>query len=494
VEYDVVFVHPPASTDKILHFNFFKRKDRDTTSEFSIIPMGLFSMASCLEDLGYSTKIIDLALEKAMQPQKSNKELINAMLGRIDSQIFAIDLHWFVHSAGAIEIAKLLKEKTDAKVILGGFTATFFAEEILRKYDFIDYIVLGEGEPVLPKLISSCLRSSEMRSKKGVAFRKGSLIVRGEYSYVKDLNKLNCTRLDLMDKWMYYLKSGPSGYRHTYKPSFWLPIGRGCSKNCIWCGGSREGYYVVTGRPELAYREPERVAEDITILSSKYNVKIIKLSHDPELFGKKYWQKLCKEVRDRGVDIGLYWESFSLPSMGFVREALKTFNVIHTAVTLDSINDEVRFREGRTYTNREFYKFMDRIRDLEVFVDIYFLIGLPGDSEEDVLKIPEFAKRILSKYKNAWIAPPFPYTIDPHAPMALRPKDYCIKKIFKSFDDYIKAAKSLKWKDWIGHETRELSRDRIAKLTLKVYKDIINMYNLYFTDRMKRRLLIEHDL
>ncbi len=48
----------------------------------------------------------------------------------------------------------LKKLKPDAKIILGGPEVSFDAEELLDKHQFIDYIICGEGEKAMYKLIS----------------------------------------------------------------------------------------------------------------------------------------------------------------------------------------------------------------------------------------------------------------------------------------------------------------------------------------------------
>lgn len=44
-------------------------------------------------------------------------------------------------------MAKIVKEKCPQTFItLGGFTASYFAQEIMENYPFIDSIIKGEGE------------------------------------------------------------------------------------------------------------------------------------------------------------------------------------------------------------------------------------------------------------------------------------------------------------------------------------------------------------
>jgi len=95
------------------------------------------------------------------------------LTGQIDAKVYGIDLHWLVHSHGALELAKLVKELTGRPVILGGLAATYYWREVLEN-PFVDVVVLGDAvEPVLYQLLQKLEkgRLEELEEIPNVAYR-----------------------------------------------------------------------------------------------------------------------------------------------------------------------------------------------------------------------------------------------------------------------------------------------------------------------------------
>jgi radical SAM superfamily enzyme YgiQ (UPF0313 family) len=479
---DVALVHPPVDTQPL-------SSAEGQTSEYPLMPMGLFSMADYLERSGFSVRVVNLALERLLNPGAGLRQL----LAGLEAEVVGVSLHWFVHSYGAVEVARFVKSLLpDSKVVLGGFTASFFAREIVERYSFIDAVVVGEGEEALLEIASG----APLEKVKGVVYREGRKVLWSGYREpARDLEKYRFTNLKVFDRWNLYLRCSPSGYAPTRRPSFWVAVARSCPMNCAYCGGSREGYMAAMGRAEPALRRPERVAEDVEALAAEYGVKIVKLSHDPLIWGESYYSRLMEEIAKRGLDLRAYWDLTFLPSEELARKALRAFEGgLCWGLSVETVNDEVRARIGRPYTLGDIERFLPVAERVGALLDGYFLVGLPGDTRVDVEKGIEYALETMRRYKNVYFVPPFPYTIDPHAPMALRPKDYGVKVLCGSFECYRRLAKSRKWADWVLHETAQLSRREIAELTERFYKTLVEAYRRgEFAENVALRYSFEHE-
>ena len=94
------------------------------------------------------------------------------LIRQIDAKVYGIDLHWLVHSHGALELAKLVKELTGRPVILGGFTATYYWREVLEN-PFVDVVVLGDAVELLYQLLQKLEkgRLEELEEIPNVAYR-----------------------------------------------------------------------------------------------------------------------------------------------------------------------------------------------------------------------------------------------------------------------------------------------------------------------------------
>jgi len=143
--FDVIFIHPP----RVLNPDHSKRA-KTVRSVYLFIPMGVFAIADKLEREGFGVKIVNYPLERYLNPNWSLKDYLRT----IDFKICGIDLHWIHNAHGAIKIARIVKEvKPNVRVVLGGFSESYFHTQILKYYRSIDGIIRGEGEIPLLKYI-----------------------------------------------------------------------------------------------------------------------------------------------------------------------------------------------------------------------------------------------------------------------------------------------------------------------------------------------------
>lgn len=121
VKVDFLFLHPTTHV----------RKPPSPTGAdnlaYAVMPVGTIALADLLDREGYETRIIHTGVEQTRDRNFS----VESLLKKYDASVVGIDLHWYVHSYDAIRIAESVKQSSNAFVVLGWFTASFFAEEIL---------------------------------------------------------------------------------------------------------------------------------------------------------------------------------------------------------------------------------------------------------------------------------------------------------------------------------------------------------------------------
>lgn len=446
---DAVIIHPPSTF-------------APGANPFALAPVGVFSLAARAIAEGFDVEIVNVPLESAL----SGKRYAD-VLKEVEAEVYAVSLHWFVHADGALSTVKLLKTlNPSARIIVGGMTATLFAREVAASG--VDAVVLGEGEEAFLKYLNYALRGAKPEDWSGLYVKVGGRWVDGGLSRPPSVEELKYAGgLRAMRHAGEYLRVGIQGPLASQQPHFWVALARGCLFDCIYCGGSREGYKLATGRWRLASRRPALVASELEELASM-GVRIARLTHDPQIMGDKWWKSFLREVRERGLDLKVYWESFRLPAKLLLEEASKVFAALDIAVSPETASEEVRFRAKRYFTNAALERVLEVAEGAGALVELFFLLGLPGESERSALDLPRFAAKLVEGKRRAAIYPLIPYTIDPNSPMALHPNEHGVKVLFKKLSDYARAARGTKTVDFIGHETRELSRKRIAELIDRV--------------------------
>ena len=141
--YDLVFLHAPSVYD------FRERATLwgpisdlvPSTPVFDMYPIGFATLMAHLQQAGFRVRIANLAARMVRAARFRPEKLIAA----VETRAFGIDLHWLPHAHGALEVAKLAKTlHPDVPVIFGGYSATYFHEELVR-YPFVDYVLRGDS-------------------------------------------------------------------------------------------------------------------------------------------------------------------------------------------------------------------------------------------------------------------------------------------------------------------------------------------------------------
>lgn len=483
--YDIILIHPPAIYDfreKLIFPGPIAYTVRESTSQFIIPPIGMFSIAEYMERNGFKVLIDNLG-DRMIHDELFNVE--RHIKGR-EAKIYAIGLHWAIHSQGAIEIARLCKKlHPNSLIVLGGMTATVFHLEILKKFDFIDAIVRGEGEVPLLNLINTFEKYGEIRPVPNLSIRDDGRIIVGDPKRLNiDINQLEFTRLDLIEpKGSFFSKDMP--------PHFSIPICRGCLYNCISCGGSSYSYRAYFNRERPSFRDPDKIVEDLEKLYEQ-GIKMVFLFQDPRMGGKRYYEQLIKRIRTAHIPfIHLSFELFEPATDNYIRYISKLGVPVTLTISPESGVDSVRMAHGRNYSNNELLRTIKVCQKYKeaIHLIVFFMLGLADETEgtiNDMLKLWEKICKMSRKVDNVNFAFGPMILLDPGSLAFDYPKRYGYKLIFKKFEDYLNGLNNPSWHQWISYETRFLDRKKIANLTIKLIEHSINLrekYGLY--DRIK---------
>lgn len=444
----VLYIHPAKQG---LDF----RPDTDFGRPYGLMPVGLPALINELRRHGIAVAGISHALEMQLDPSFDLKRWLRRYPG---AKVVLIDLHWYEHCYGAMEVARAVKAVLPhAWTVLGGLTATGFGREILQDFPAVDFIVRGDAEKPLLALLqlllntpSSHIQADALAHIPNLTFRSEQGVVESPLGYTADtadLDRLDFVHLDFLQHHREYLvheyivadlsMARTALEKNPYRGR-WLLTARGCKYHCSYCGGSKESHKLLAGRQGIVIRSPEKVVEDLGMLQAM-GVHQASMSYDLAELGESYWQTFFAEMRRQGIRIGLYNEFFQLPSPAFIADLARTADMMHSCVAISALSgtERVRRLNGKHYSNAQLFEILDVLSRYQFYIFVYFSLNLPGETTESFQNTLQLAQDIYQFYpKQRLKMLNTVHTIDPLSPMNMYADKYGIVATMKTFRDF----------------------------------------------------------
>jgi radical SAM superfamily enzyme YgiQ (UPF0313 family) len=444
----VLYIHPAKQG-----IDF--RRDANMGRPYGLIPVGVAGLVNVLRENGIPVQGVNYTLERQLDPNFKLRSWLGARRG---AQVILIDLHWYEHSYGAINIAQLCKQVMPwAWTVLGGLTASGFSREILENFREVDFIIRGDAEKPLLALVQRLLHDGgssttqqELDDIPNLSYRNGGSIVENLLTYTatpSDLDSFNFVDIDFMDHYQEY-------YVHEYivrdleksldalktKPFWgrWLTSARGCRYHCSYCGGGKDSHKRLAGRMGMVTRSPEKLVADLVNLAEAGVIQA-SMSYDIAELGEDYWREFFSRLRSSGIKISIYNEFFQNPEPAFLEEFARSVEMCHSSVVLSPLsgNERVRRLNGKHYSNIALFDTLEYLSRFNFHVLVYFSLNLPGETQETFKETLDLAREIYEFY------PPdllrllnTTHTIDPFSPMNLFPDKFGIESSMTSFMDF----------------------------------------------------------
>lgn len=363
-------------------------KKTELPPEYGWINHGLCSLSASAKKENHTVDLIDLRDLSGWDELK--KKIFSAKPDVIGITIMSVDLDPALKSA---EIIKSVDK--NIKIVVGGPHPSIMPQEIAAS-EFIDHIIVGEGEISFIKLLE------DIKNK-----RPAPKIIKGAQP---DLDKI-----PFADRMLFRIKESPIE-RYLGTPFVTIIAGRGCTYNCSFCQPAERNIF---GK-NVRRRSVQNIIEELKFLRDKYNFQSF-MFHDDCLTEDKDWiSKFCSAYINNKFKRPFVCQSRAdiiVRNKDMVR-LMKKAGLSMFLIGFESGNQRVLnfLRKGTTCEKNLLAAKICKKYGIRIWAN--YMLGIPTETNQEVMD----TVRMIHKIKPYRPSPAF-YTPHPGSDLY----DYCIK-------------------------------------------------------------------
>lgn len=304
---------------------------------------------------------------------------------RLDHTLGKIrDLEMDINNADVVGVGACTSEVPDALSILkqskkmgkitlmGGLYPTFNSDEILNT-GYVDYVIRGEGEVALSKLLKSLEGKISLNEVNGISFKKdGHIVDNPDQELIRNLDELPMPAYDLVPMQDYAKFTSAQVYS-----------ARGCPMTCKFCTLNE------MWRFEHRKRSPQNVIKELEMLKN-FGFNRVNFKDESLTIDRKRSMELFKEIEKANLGISYKAKSRINQIDGELlsQMARAGLDTIHTGVESVSQNSLRSMGKGvdADYIRRAF----DVVLSNGININPVYLFSWAGESKEDLMRNAQF--------------------------------------------------------------------------------------------------------
>jgi magnesium-protoporphyrin IX monomethyl ester (oxidative) cyclase len=335
---------------------------------------GLEYIAASMKDLVGKVTLLDLRYEPAYRDLDTLNKFI-----RDEVDLLCISIQW--HS-GFEEVCDLIAQLPDEVcTVVGGYKATQEVECLFDRCPNVDMVVRGEGEEIIKQIVTGV----PCKDIRGLSYRENGRVVHNQIHPLPDV-----WRIPFPDR---------SLRRHDYRAvAYGVPVSghtfdavlttRGCPFKCKFCTfslnplGQKRSY---TERPvESVIEELKTVTADVVLFSD-----------DNFFTNPRRSEQLCEMIVENNIKKTFVVQTrIDVARHPTALEKAEKAGIKVFLIGIESPHDRILEQLQKGITQQQIRDALAVMTQYDFYLHGYFIYGNIGETREEMLYIPKFAREI----------------------------------------------------------------------------------------------------
>jgi anaerobic magnesium-protoporphyrin IX monomethyl ester cyclase len=347
----------------------------DSTALIGVFPpTGLEYIAASMKDLVGKVTLLDLRYEKGYQDPKVLSKFI-----RNEIDLLCVSIRWESRFEEVCDFVSRLPP--EVCTVVGGYKATEEVEYLFHRCPNIDMIVRGEGEEIIKQIVTGI----PYKDIRGLSYRENGGIVHNEIHPLPDITRIPFPDRSLRKYDYSLIKHGVRLSSHLFDT---VLTTRGCPFKCKFCTfslnplGQKRSY---TERPvESVIEELKTVTADVVLFSD-----------DNFFTNAKRSEQLCDLIIENKIKkIFVVQARIDIAQHPRVLDKAEKAGFKVFLIGIESPHDRILEQLQKGITQQQVRDAFAVLTQYDFYLHGYFIYGNIGETEEEMLYIPKFAKEI----------------------------------------------------------------------------------------------------
>jgi anaerobic magnesium-protoporphyrin IX monomethyl ester cyclase len=337
-------------------------------------PIGLEYIAAALQPHVDKITFLDMRLP---DPLRNLDRLRQFVQDEID--LLCISINWEYHFEEVCELVNALP--SHVFTVVGGKQATDCVEEVFASCPHVDVVVRGEGEDIIVDIA----KGKDLQGISGLSYRSSDGLVHNAHRPYGEVDIYAFPDRSLRTQ-RYHFNLG--GFALRGEEFDIILTARGCPHNCKFCTftlnpwGQKRNY---------SARSIDSVIEEINQTSAG----IILFSDENFFVNPQRAKRICDRIVQEGIDkrflVQARIEIYKHPD---VLEAAVRAGIKVLLLGVESPQDRILEQLDKGFDTATLRTAFETLRKYPFYLHGYFIYGNVGETEEEMMQIPVFAKEL----------------------------------------------------------------------------------------------------